>query len=291
MPRTAARPAAASRTGRQVRTLRVATAGLTAVAAAFTLTACGGQDPLQVADAKPFRPFTQSDPYDTSDSYDTSDPSAPYIPRSGAGTGTDTGTGTSGAARVSAGPGFGPGSGHPGTSHTPHTPRAPRATGTSRTACDATKVTVTAEPVPHTTGRLLLKATNTSATDCVLYAYPYLRFGGSLTPVAPLLDSRPQTAVTLAPGESGHAAVRTCSADGSGGDSRVTTSLRVALTARHRSVFAEVEGSTLPRPPRTVKVRLPEAASPTVPGGGTVRVDATARVTYWQRAANAATNW
>ncbi|MGW3563500.1 DUF4232 domain-containing protein, partial [Streptomyces sp. NPDC000941] len=85
-----------------------------------------------------------------------------------------------------------------------------------------------------------------------------LKFGEDAQAATPVYeDSKPQAVVTLAPGETAYAGIRTSSADGSGQNGYKVTSLEVYL-----------EGSD-----DSKSVELP---------GGSVYIDDTAQVTYWQ---------
>ncbi|MGY5123274.1 DUF4232 domain-containing protein [Streptomyces nigrescens] len=238
------------------RTLRIATAGLTAVAA-LTLTACGGQDnPLQTGAAKPFNPAPQvsKDPAAKGDGglQGGIRPERGRTERASAEDG-GTGTGGTGAGTSSAGKGG-------------------SAAGTRHTACDAAKIRIVAQPLKRPVNHLLLEATNTSGAACDLHLSPYLQFDDAQSPLAELPDSRPQSVVTLAPGESGYAGVLTSSADGSGRNGHTATSLSVSLPGRDGK--GSIGGSTT--------VALP---------GGSVYIDDSAWVTYWQSDASAATAW
>ncbi|WP_327703830.1 DUF4232 domain-containing protein [Streptomyces decoyicus] len=250
-----------SRTVRR-RTLRIAAAGLTAVAA-LGLTACGSQDnPLQTSAAKPFHPAPQ-------------EPGAPAARAEGAapggartdggrteqitaghggnGTGADAGTKATGGITN----GAGKSAGAPGDRHR---------------ACDAAKIRIVAKPLNRPVNHLLVKATNTSGAICDLYFAPYLRFDAAQSPLPELPDSKPQAVVTLAPGESGYAGVLTSSADGSGRNGRTVTSLSVSLPGRDGK--GSIGGSAA--------VALPL---------GSVYLDDSAWVTYWQSDASEAAAW
>ncbi len=117
-----------------------------------------------------------------------------------------------------------------------------------------------------------MKATNTSGATCDLYFAPYLRFDAAQSPLPELPDSKPQAVVTLAPGESGYAGVLTSSADGSGRNGRTVTSLSVSLPGRDGK--GSIGGSAA--------VALPL---------GSVYLDDSAWVTYWQSDASEAAAW
>ncbi|WP_328385786.1 DUF4232 domain-containing protein [Streptomyces sp. NBC_00400] len=264
----------ASRGSRTVRrrTLRIAAAGLTA-AAALTLTACGGQDnPLKTSAAKPFNPSPQVDRNLAAQGEEAGQGGTrtdggrtdggrsdggrteqTYAERVGSGSGTDAGTKATGT-----------GSRRAATSA--------NASAVRHTACDAAKIRIVAQRLTRPVNHLLLKATNTSGAVCDLYYAPYLRFDQAQSPLDELPASRPQSVVTLAPGESGYAGVLTSSADGSGRNGRTVTSLSVSLPGRDGK--GSIGGSAA--------VALP---------GGSVHLDDSAWVTYWQSDANEAAAW
>ncbi|MEW1749216.1 DUF4232 domain-containing protein [Streptomyces angustmyceticus] len=242
------------------RALRIAAAGLTA-GAALALTACGGQDnPLQTSAAKPFHPAHQV----------SRTPAAQPEEDAQGGTRTDGGRTEQASA--------GHGGNRIGTVASTRTDGAGTrdtsggAPGVRHTACDAAKVRLVARPLSRPVNHLLLTATNTSGTTCDLYSVPNLRFGGARSLLPELPDSKPQSTVTLAPGESGYAGVLTSSADGSGRNGRTTTSLTVGL------------------PGRDGKGSIGGPAAVALPGGS-VYADDSAWVTYWQPDANQAAAW
>ncbi|MFI9050459.1 DUF4232 domain-containing protein [Streptomyces sp. NPDC053427] len=208
------------------RTLRIAAAGLTAVAA-LSLTACGSQDAADALQTRPAKPVVP----------------APLEARYQAA--------EDGADRVGA-----------------HEQRV----RVRHTACDTAEIRIVAKPLTRPVNHFLLEATNTSGSPCDLYAEPYLRFDDAQSPLAELPDSKPQAVVTLAPGASGYAAVMTSSADGSGRHGRKVTSLSVGLRGR------DGKGSV----GDAAKVALP---------GGSVFLDDSAWVTYWQSDPSDAAAW
>lgn len=122
-----------------------------------------------------------------------------------------------------------------------------------------TKLTMTAvqRPINH----MLLTATNTGSKSCYAYAYPFLRFGEAQAVPQVTEDSRPQSVVVIAPGESAYTGVMTSSADGSGTGGYSTKDLGVH--------FQDAEGGST-----GTSVRVPLSKS--------VYVDSTLTVTYWQ---------
>ncbi|MFB7634068.1 DUF4232 domain-containing protein [Streptomyces sp. NPDC056149] len=262
MPRTDATTARAPRAARR-RTLRIAAAGLTAVAA-LTLTACGQDNPLKTSEAKPFDPAPQ----------DSKDPAA-----NGARGGQDTNASvdTANGGTVGKGGNHGKdGAAGAGTHKTsggaaPSAAERGKGSGSRRTSCDAAKIRIVAKPLTRPINHLMLQATNTSGVACDLYAAPVLQFDEDQAAVAELPDSTPQSVVTLAPGESGYAAVLLSGADGAG-HGRKATSLSVSLARR------DGQGSF----GGAAKVALP---------GGSSYIDDSARVTYWQTDPNTAASW
>ncbi|MEV3931929.1 DUF4232 domain-containing protein [Streptomyces sp. NPDC049944] len=122
-----------------------------------------------------------------------------------------------------------------------------------------TKLTMTAvqRPINH----MLLTATNTGSKSCYAYAYPFLRFGEAQAVPQVTEDSRPQSVVVIAPGESAYTGVMTSSADGSGIGGYSTKDLGVH--------FQDAEGGST-----GTSVRVPLSKK--------VYVDSTLTVTYWQ---------
>ncbi|GGU59093.1 hypothetical protein GCM10010211_24970 [Streptomyces albospinus] len=275
MPHTDAhaRTTRTPRTARR-RTVRIAAAGLTAVAA-LALTACGGQDdPLKTSAAKPFNPAPQ----------DAKDPAANGTKGTQGTQGTEESnasvSGGGSAAKGNASGGRGGNAtvtdGSAGTarqrgSHAPGGSTAGRGRGAGHTACDASRIRIVAKPLTRPINHLLLEATNTSGTTCDLYAAPVLAFEDAQSPVPDLPDSKPQAVVTLAPGRSGYAGVMTSGGDG-GAHGRTVTSLSVWVAGRDGK--GSVGGAA--------KVALP---------GGSAYIDDSARVSYWQADPSDAASW
>ncbi|MFF8567178.1 DUF4232 domain-containing protein [Streptomyces albidoflavus] len=138
------------------------------------------------------------------------------------------------------------------------------------TSCTAEGTEVTVTDAPRPINHLLIKATNTSDTTCHLYYAPYLRFDQAQSAVPFIEESKPQAVVTLAPGESGYAAVLTSTPDGS--HPYDATSLTLYYAARSG------QGST------------GTPSHPALPFDS-VRVDSSNAVTYWQTSAADALMW
>ncbi|MGW3568399.1 DUF4232 domain-containing protein [Streptomyces sp. NPDC000941] len=124
--------------------------------------------------------------------------------------------------------------------------------------CDINKLTVGVKSVQRPVNYMVLEVNNHAGVDCNMPGYPILKFGEDAQAATPVYeDSKPQAVVTLAPGETAYAGIRTSSADGSGMNGYKVTSLEVFL-----------EGSD-----DSKSVELP---------GGSVYIDNSAQVTYWQ---------
>ncbi|MCP9210401.1 DUF4232 domain-containing protein [Streptomyces cucumeris] len=138
--------------------------------------------------------------------------------------------------------------------------------GSKITTCDPDKMSMSVSKVSRPVNHMLLKATNNSGTTCSLVDWPSLRFDDAqaATPVAE--ETKPQALVTLAPGKSGYAGILTSSADGSGSNGTKVTDLSVYL-----------KGSDA-----ATSVSLP---------GGSVYIDDSAQVTFWQSDSSDAIDW
>ncbi|MFH8936237.1 DUF4232 domain-containing protein [Streptomyces griseosporeus] len=238
---------------------RLLTAAASVALAALTLTACNG-DGTGVTDegAAP----SASRPTPTAPT--ASAPSAPSS--SGTGTGTGTGTGSSGSAPASK-----------PTAHDPSEPAAknpakPPASAGRPVTCEGSTLKTVAAPLNRPVNHMLLTVTNTGSSPCHLYAYPAVRFGEAQAVPPVVEESHPQAVVTLAPGESGYAAVLLSAADGSGAHGHTEKSLSVHFYGPSGS------GS------------VGSAATPPLPAQG-VFVDDSLRVTYWQQDLDDALTW
>ncbi|MEV5989185.1 DUF4232 domain-containing protein [Streptomyces sp. NPDC052051] len=197
-----------ARTLRTARTSRTRLFAVTAlsIAAALSLTACNGSDEdTNGAGSSPSVTATS-----TAQSQQPSDaPSSHEGNGSSGSTNAQGSTGTNGANSASrSGGSKGTGSGSGSQSGT--------ASGKIG-KCGAKSLRITAAEPPRPINHLLLTATNTGSTTCMLPAYPAARFGEaqSVPPVAE--DTQPQAVTTLAPGESGYAGVILSSGDGENG--------------------------------------------------------------------------
>ncbi|MFF1267136.1 DUF4232 domain-containing protein [Streptomyces anulatus] len=169
----------------RIRTIAVAA---TALAAALSLTACGGED--KAMGTKP------------AGAADTATPAA---------TGTDSTGGTTQPDAPEAGtpetqtvPAEGKHAG--GNGKKPETAPNEKA-APSIPACTPKNSTVKVSSVSRPINHLLLTVTNTGSTTCHAYYAPFLRFDGAQAVYPVLDDSKPQAVVTLAPGEEAYAGI------------------------------------------------------------------------------------
>lgn len=133
----------------------------------------------------------------------------------------------------------------------------------ARALCNASNLTVTAQPVSRPLNHLLITVTNTGSKLCDLPYSPVVRFDEAQWAPQVIEDSQPQAVVTLAPGESGHAGVLLSSADGSGENGTTAHKLTVG--------FQGLEPGSNGGP----------SALPSLPAEG-VYYDSSLAVTYWQ---------
>ncbi|MEV5594713.1 DUF4232 domain-containing protein [Streptomyces sp. NPDC052496] len=238
------------------RTARVA-ASAAAVAAALSLTACGGaEDGKKAAGAD--RPAASAGP----DSPSGSDTGSGSGSGSGSAAGSD-GTGGTGPSAKS--PSGGDAQGSRGSHASPTKAGTGGKHGTTpggtSTTCTAANTKVTVSKLSRPINHLLLTITNTGSVRCDAYHYPALRFDDAQASTAVRPDSKPQAVVSVEPGRSAYAAVRTSDATGEASGGKTAHSLEV--------FFAHRDGSYAERPAR-----------PALPKG--TYIDDSAQVTYWQ---------
>ncbi|MEI7029521.1 DUF4232 domain-containing protein [Streptomyces pratensis] len=174
-----------------MRTDRIRTTALaaTALAAALSLTACGGEDKAMGTKAAPTT-GTAAPAATSNDS--TAQPDAPE-----AGT-PDTQTVPAGGKQA----------GDDGVTDGKKPQTAPNAkAAASVAACTTTNSTVGVSPVSRPINHLLLTVTNTGSADCAAYHAPFLRFDDAQAVYPVYDDSRPQSVVVLSPGEKAYAGI------------------------------------------------------------------------------------
>ncbi|HWU10689.1 MAG TPA: DUF4232 domain-containing protein [Streptomyces sp.] len=232
------------------RAARTSVLGTAALIAALSLTACQSSDPAPAAyDAE--APASQKPAEDTS-----------AAPAADTGTDTDTDKGTAGNTGTS-----GSGSGTAKDSgSTAQKPAAAKQQGskdssTSLPTCTDANTKLTVTSVPRPVNHMLLTVTNTGSKACYAYSYPFLKFGGAQSVPQVFEESKPQAVVTLSPGQSAYAGIRTSAADGSGTGGYSTKDLAVG--------FQDASAGSAGR-------------MVSVPLGKETYVDSTLAVTYWQ---------
>ncbi|MFX4292530.1 DUF4232 domain-containing protein [Streptomyces bohaiensis] len=137
--------------------------------------------------------------------------------------------------------------------------------------CEGSNTDITAEPLERPLNRLLLTATNTGDSNCVLLEYPSLWHEGAQAVPPAFAESRPASPVVLAPGESGYASVALSATDGSGGDGATYDALTVGFSLLGHGSYGQ-----------DVDLELPD---------GGVHIDDTLTVTYWQDTVDDAVIW
>ncbi|MDX2917083.1 MULTISPECIES: DUF4232 domain-containing protein [Streptomyces] len=176
-----------------MRTNRTRTIALAAsvVAAALSLTACGGED--KAMGTKPAGAAETATPAATSTGA-TAQPDAPEggrpetqtVPAEGKHAGGN-GNGDTRGKKPAAGPN--------------------EKIAAASPACTPKNSTVKVSSVSRPINHLLLTVTNTGSTNCSAYYAPFLRFDGAQAVYPVLDDSKPQAVVTLAPGEEAYAGI------------------------------------------------------------------------------------
>ncbi|NEC63497.1 DUF4232 domain-containing protein [Streptomyces sp. SID9727] len=161
----------------------------TAVLAALSLTACGGDDGT---DAKKPAASVQA----TGDA-----PSAAPEKDSTAATDTEPAADTTEPAEK-------PAADQPAESAAkPASKPQPKPKPKSPVTCTGANTKVTVTKVSRPINHLLLTATNTGDRPCYAYHAPMLRFDGAQAVFQVLRSSKPQAVVTLAPGQSAYASI------------------------------------------------------------------------------------
>lgn len=176
-----------------MRTNRIRTTALaaTALVAALSLTACGGED--KAMGTKAAGSTETAAPAATSTD-GTAQPDAPKA-------------GTPETQTVPAGGKHAGGNGN-GNSNGKKPEAAPNAKApASIPACTTTNSKVKVSSVSRPINHLLLTVTNTGSTDCAAYYAPFLRFDDAQAVYPVYDDSKPQAVVTLSPGEKAYAGI------------------------------------------------------------------------------------
>ncbi|MDG9686122.1 DUF4232 domain-containing protein [Streptomyces sp. DH18] len=177
-----------------MRTNRIRTTVLaaTALAAALSLTACGGED--KAMGTKP------------AGVAETATPAATNTDNTGGTAQSDADAPKAGTPDTQTVPAEGKHAGGNGNGKKPETAPNEKA-APSIPACTPTNSTVKVSSVSRPINHLLLTVTNTGSTDCAAYYAPFLRFDDAQAVYPVLDDSKPQAVVTLAPGEKAYAGI------------------------------------------------------------------------------------
>ncbi|MGW8778818.1 DUF4232 domain-containing protein [Streptomyces sp. NPDC055796] len=232
----------ALRTTRTTRRLAAAVA-----LAALALTACQNGTGLKDGGAATASDSTTATPSPTGATSPAPSTPAPGSTKTGTGTGKGTGSGT----------GSGSGEAKGGSSD-------PAAAAGNRVLCNGSNTEVTVQPVARPLNHMLISVKNTGSKSCDLTYYPVLRFDEMQWAPGPRQETRPQAVVSLAPGQSGHAAAMLAAADGSGEGGTTGQKLTIAFQGR------------------TPNSSGGASATPPLPAKG-VYYDSSLTVTYWQQ--------
>ncbi|MCX4549075.1 DUF4232 domain-containing protein [Streptomyces sp. NBC_01267] len=129
-----------------------------------------------------------------------------------------------------------------------------------------TTLSTVSRPINH----VLIKTTNKGKTPCYAYGTPLIGFDHPQAAVWTLDESRPQAVVTLKPGQSAYAGVRTSAGDGAEGGHWAK---EMSLNFQGRDMAGSVGSTAFPAVPKKTWV------------------DDSAAVTWWQATAADALVW
>ncbi|GAA1377668.1 DUF4232 domain-containing protein [Streptomyces beijiangensis] len=153
---------------------------------------------------------------------------------------------------------------------------APKAAGNSGSqktgACTAGSLKMTASSISRPINHVLITATNAGSKTCDLYYAPAIAFSDDAqSPIQVDKDTQPQAVVTLSPGESGYAMIRT-SGEPNGDKAYSTQKIRVNF--QNRNDNGSVGGPAYAQLAGPISV-----------------VDSQSAVTYWQSDVSAVSAW
>ncbi|MFG2723054.1 DUF4232 domain-containing protein [Streptomyces sp. NPDC048416] len=245
-------------------TFRIAAAATSTLVAALALTACGGDDSdASAAVEKPSAPSAVSTP---------ATGGAP-TPASGGSKGSGTGTGSGkSAGSASTQHTGGSGSGGAANSAGKSGKKPAPAGGSSDASCTGANVKLTATPVSRPINHILLTVTNTGSTLCNAYYAPSVAFfDDQQSPIAVDKDTTPQAVVSLSPGASAYAMVRT---QGEDDGSEPQNSTHVSVYFQNRDDNGSTGSAAHASLAKSVAV-----------------VNSQAMVTYWQSDLSAIDAW
>ncbi|SOD84667.1 DUF4232 domain-containing protein [Streptomyces sp. Ag109_G2-15] len=142
----------------------------------------------------------------------------------------------------------------------------------NRVLCNGSNTKVTAQPVSRPLNHMLITVKNTGSKYCDLTYFPVLRFDEMQWVPQADEQTHPQAVTTLAPGESGYAAVLLSAADGSGEGGMTGHKLTVGFQGK------------------TPNSSGGASATPALPAKG-VYYDSSLKVTYWQQNQDDIAGW
>ncbi|MFJ9869240.1 DUF4232 domain-containing protein [Streptomyces sp. NPDC101165] len=199
------------------------------------------------------------------------------IPASGKSKGSGSTSGSSGSAKGSStssgsGSSGSSGSGSSGSSSSGSGGSSDPTDPKNRVLCNGSTTKVTAQPVSRPLNHMLITVKNTGSKYCDLTYFPVLRFDEMQWVPQADEQTHPQAVTTLAPGESGYAAVLLSAADGSGEGGMTGHKLTVGFQGK------------------TPNSSGGASATPVLPAKG-VYYDSSLKVTYWQQNLDDIAGW
>ncbi|PKV87125.1 DUF4232 domain-containing protein [Streptomyces sp. TLI_146] len=248
--------------------LRITAAATTALIAALSLSACGSDSGSKESDKAGSKPSASAPATSGTDGGSQGATTAGGSAGTTGGTGgTSGGTGGSGATTG------GTGTAKPAKSNGKQSGgQTGSGSGSSkRVTCTGSNVKLTATPVSRPINHVLLTATNIGKTTCNAYDAPAVKFSNAQSPIPVDKDTIPQSVVSLAPGQSAYAMIRT-QGEPDGTDPYMTSQVvvyfrgAVGMESVGRSAYASLA--------KPVGV-----------------VDAQAMATYWQSDMGAISAW
>lgn len=256
---------------------RTAAAATTTLVAALALTACGGGSGAGDAKAgdKPAASSAAAPSSGDSQAPAATDSAGATAEDSGWGSGTGTGTGKSGSGSSGAGS-SGAGSGRhaatPAKADGKPAKKPSSGGGIVDTPCTGANVKLTATPVTRPINHILLTVTNTGKTLCNAYTAPSISFSkDAQSPIQIDRSTIPQAVVTLSPGASAYAMVRTLGEDDGG----------KAYKADHVTVYFHGRSGNESTGPSAYAALSKSVAV----------VDSQAMATYWQSDLSTIDSW
>jgi hypothetical protein len=230
--------------------------------AALALTACG--DGTGTKDEGAPRP--------SSTAATTAGDKGTATPASDKSAGSGSSSGSSGSAKGSSTSSGSGSSGSPGSSGSSSGGSSQPWDPKNRVLCNGSNTQVTAQPVSRPLNHMLITVKNTGSKYCDLTYFPVLRFDEMQWVPQADEQTHPQAVTTLAPGESGYAAVLLSAADGSGEGGTTGHKLTIGFQGK------------------TPNSSGGASATPALPAKG-VYYDSSLKVTYWQQNQDDIAGW